>query len=148
MWWEGPNFLKDGNFIVQKEPIENSISKEHLLSEIKILVVNKAREYIIDISKFNSLSKLYRVTAWIKRFVNNVRFKKERFSWQSLIRNILRKFKLCRLLEGPCYSYPTTPPLTKLGWENNYAIHVFGTDNFGPLYVNDTFDKNSHELTA
>ena len=24
LWWEGPNFLKDGNFIVQEEPIENS----------------------------------------------------------------------------------------------------------------------------
>ena len=54
LWWEGPNFLKDGNFIVQEEPIENSISKEHLLSEIKTLVVNKTREDIIDISKFNS----------------------------------------------------------------------------------------------
>ena len=72
LWWEGPNFLKDGNFIVQEEPIENSISKEHLLSEIKTLVVNKTRGNIIDIGKFNSLNKLYRVTAWIKRYVNNV----------------------------------------------------------------------------
>ena len=47
-----------------------------MLSEIKTLVVNKTREDIIDISKFNSW-KLYRVTAWIKRFVNNTRNKKE-----------------------------------------------------------------------
>ena len=73
----GPNFLKDGNFVVQEEPIDKSISEEHLLNEFKTLVVNKTREDIIDISKFNSLSKLYRVTAWIKRLVNNVRNKKE-----------------------------------------------------------------------
>ena len=77
MWWEGPNFLEDANFIVPEEPTENSISKERLLSELKTLVVNKTREDIIDISKFNSWNKLYRVTAWIKRFVNNVRSKKE-----------------------------------------------------------------------
>ena len=23
LWWEGSNFLKDGNFIVEEEPIEN-----------------------------------------------------------------------------------------------------------------------------
>ena len=73
LWWERPNFLKDGYFIVQEEPIENSISKEYLLSEIKTLVVNKRRENIIDISKFNLLNKLYRVTAWIKRYVSNIR---------------------------------------------------------------------------
>ena len=77
LWWEGTNFLKDGNFIVQEEPIANSVSRENLLSEIKTLVVNKTREDIIDISKFNSLGKLYRLTACIKRFVNNVRNKKE-----------------------------------------------------------------------
>ena len=63
LWWEGPNFLKDGNFIVQEEPIENSISRENLLSEIKTLVVNKTRVDINDISNLNSLNKLYRVTA-------------------------------------------------------------------------------------
>ena len=25
--WEGPSFLKDGNFIAHEEPVENSISK-------------------------------------------------------------------------------------------------------------------------
>ena len=77
LWWEGPNFLKDGNFIVQEEPIENSISRENLLSEIKTLVVNKTRVDINDISNLNSLNKLYRVTAWIKRFVNNAQNKKQ-----------------------------------------------------------------------
>ena len=48
-----------------------------MLSEIRTLVVNKTREDIIDTSKFNSLNKLYRVTAGIKRFVNNVQNKKE-----------------------------------------------------------------------
>ena len=53
MWREGPNFLEDANFIVPEEPTQNSISKERLLSELKTLVVNKTREDIIDISKFN-----------------------------------------------------------------------------------------------
>ena len=63
MRWEGPNFLKDGNFILQEEPIENSISKEHLLSEIKTLVVNKTRDDITDIGyrviKTNSLDQKF-----------------------------------------------------------------------------------------
>ena len=66
--------------------------------------------------------------------------------WTKFIRNILSKCTLCRRFEGPCYSYPATPPLTKLRLENNYASYVFGVDNFGPLYVKDTFDRNSHEL--
>ena len=77
LWWEGSNFLKDSKKEEQEEPIENSISKEHLLSEIKSLVVHKTRENIVDIINFNLVNKLYRVTAWIKRFVNNVRNKKE-----------------------------------------------------------------------
>lgn len=64
MWWEKPNFPKDDNFILHVEPIEHSISTEHLLREIKTLVVNKTREDIIDISNFNLL-RLYGVTAWI-----------------------------------------------------------------------------------
>ena len=67
-------------------------------------------------------------------------------SGRSFIRNILSKCTLCKRFEGPCYSYPTTPPLTKLRLKDNYALYVSGVDNFGPLYVNDTFDKNSHEL--
>ena len=35
-------------------------------------------------------------------------------SGRSFIRNILSKCALCRQFQGPCYSYPTTPPLTKL----------------------------------
>ena len=58
---------------------------------------------------------------------------------RGFIRNILSKCTLCRRFAGPCYSYTTTPPLTKL----SYVSHV---DNFGPLYVKDTFDKDNHEL--
>ena len=64
----------------------------------------------------------------------------------SFFRNILIKCSLCRQFEGPCYSYPTTPPLTKLRLENNYEFYISGVDDFDPLYVKDTFDKNSHEL--
>ena len=56
---------------------------------------------------------------------------------RSFIRNILSKCTLCRRFKGPCYSYPTTPPLTKLRLKNNYAFDVSGVDNFGPLYVKD-----------
>ena len=45
--------------------------------EIRTLVVNKTREDIVDISKFNSLNKLYRAMSWIKRFVTNVQNAKE-----------------------------------------------------------------------
>ena len=54
-----------------------NLLKIQFLNEIKTLAVNKTREDSIDISKFNSLNKLYRVTAWIKRFVNNVWNEKE-----------------------------------------------------------------------
>ena len=67
-------------------------------------------------------------------------------SGRSFIRNILSKCTLCRRFEGPCYNYSTTPPLTKLRLENNYTFYVSGVDNFGPIYVKDNFDKNSHEL--
>ena len=67
-------------------------------------------------------------------------------SERSSIRSILSKCTLRRCFKGPCYSYPTTPPLTKLRFENNYVFYVSGGDNFGPLHVKDTFDKNSHEL--
>ena len=59
-------------------------------------------------------------------------------SGRCFMRNILSKCLLCRRFERPRYSYPTTPPLTKLRLENNYAFYVSSVDNFGSLYVKDT----------
>ena len=106
--------------------------------------MNKKTPYLIN--RHYKLAELIVTDIHIKQTLTEVRRRFWICSGRSFIRNILSKCKLCRRFKGPCYSYSTTPPLTKLRLKDNYAFYVSGVDNFGPLYVKDTFDKNSHEL--
>ena len=56
----------------------NNICAEHLTSEIKISF-NQSNVIvtITDIEKYGSLNKLYKVTAWVKRYLNNLKRKRK-----------------------------------------------------------------------
>ena len=55
-------------------------NKEEILNQIKVflLTTNSKQESprhlknVFNIEKFSSLPKLYRLTAWISRFINNI----------------------------------------------------------------------------
>ena len=61
----------------------------------------------------------------------------------SFIRKVIHECRICRKYNGKSYSYPPTPPLTELRLKNSNAFTTTGIDNFGPLYVRDTCDREN-----
>ena len=58
---------------------------------------------------------------------------------RKLVRNLLRKYIICKKIEGKPYTYPPSPPLTALQLKDAHPFDTTGVDNFGPLFVKDVF---------
>ena len=82
LWWHGPELLQNTNL----EPIEidtsdlnsnESFSIETKINtlHIQITIDKPAIQNIIDINRYSSLRKLLTVTAYVLRFVNNLKKK-------------------------------------------------------------------------
>ena len=80
LWWKGPAWLIEAE---NSWPTEKSIhptnesKEEEKKTAVTVLATNanalRGVEYFIEIRKFSSIRKLFRVTAWIKRFCFNAR---------------------------------------------------------------------------
>ena len=83
LWWEVPVWLKKGNEAWPKKfyPEDSTEVKEERKKVNVILSaaqeIKQARE-VFDLNRFSSLSKLLRVTAYTKRFINNLRLSREK----------------------------------------------------------------------
>ena len=78
-WIEGPPFLRDNETVWPKSPPSKDGQKfdvNERRSTAKTYAATKTDESIsIDPSHFSSLKHLYRVTGWIKRFINNCKIR-------------------------------------------------------------------------
>ena len=59
------------------------------------------------------------------------------FVW-GLVRNCL----VCRRFEGKTYCYPITPPLTTSRLNDSRPFVTTGIDNFGPVYLKNTYGQS------
>ena len=78
IWREGPNFLKKHNIKLNSdENVSIEFENFDITETPTLFVLNQRENYgidkIIDINKFSNLSKLYRTTAWVKRFSVNLK---------------------------------------------------------------------------
>ena len=82
LWWAGPKWLREHEdkwpktmVLTESEDIKEEQKKSSALS---VAVEKQPRlSEIIDLNRFNTLNKLLRVTSWVKRFVDNLRLKRE-----------------------------------------------------------------------
>ena len=66
---------------------------------------------------------------------------------RKLVRNLLRKWIICKKIEGKSYSSPPSPPLTALRLKDTHPFDTTGVDNFGPLFVKEVFcEKNGDKM--
>ena len=81
LWWEGPEWLKKEDQWPNKIDLNKSEEIEVESKRVNVLVTveeePKGVSNVIDIDKFSSLDRLLRVTAYMKRFVRNLKRKKE-----------------------------------------------------------------------
>ena len=78
LWWEGPQWLRGSpsswpSDTLEGEPIEVKTERKK-----EVVLVTTAEEpllisQVVDISRYSTLGKLLRVTAYVKRFVNNLK---------------------------------------------------------------------------
>ena len=83
LWWEGPPWLKGGKENWPKgltlEDTEE-VQKERKKVNVMITITKEKNgvSQIIDIDTFSTLKRLVNVTAWIRRFIENVKAKREK----------------------------------------------------------------------
>jgi len=82
LWWHGPSWLvgpREGWPVRANEP---EVTPE-AMEEIKLTAMNvnttetTGLENVIDASRYSTFEKLVRVTAWVKRFIHNLRVRSE-----------------------------------------------------------------------
>ena len=83
LWWEGPEWLQKGeNFWPNNVLLEDSqvIANERKKVNVMSIVSSEKGSIgkVMDVRRFNSLKKLIRVTAYVKRFIQNLKQKKRK----------------------------------------------------------------------
>ncbi|CAG7824828.1 unnamed protein product [Allacma fusca] len=73
LWWEGPEFLKSGDYVFENPP---NISDLELLEQRKNITIGHVSSDNTCLQKFSSLTKLQRVTAYCRRFAANCKVRK------------------------------------------------------------------------
>ena len=75
LWWRGPAWLikAESSWPAERSILPTNESKEEeKKTTVNILATNanalQGIEYLIEIGKFSSIRRLFRVTAWVKRF--------------------------------------------------------------------------------
>ena len=83
LWWEGPDWLKQRIKAWPKDfSLEDSteVKEERKKASVMLNVAQQSKQIseVIDLNRFSTLSKLLIVTAYVQRFLGNLRLKRER----------------------------------------------------------------------
>ena len=79
LWWCGPNWLteKEDRWPLVIEDVDTPESQEEAKKTANVMVVDVQNHpsvaRVVDVNRYEKLEKLHRVTAWMLRFLNNVR---------------------------------------------------------------------------
>ena len=82
LWWEGPHWLREGKahwpkdmLVTDSDEVKEERKKTNVLSVVTERQARLSQSIIVN--DFSSLKKLLRVTDWVKRFIENLKLKKE-----------------------------------------------------------------------
>ena len=79
LWWNGPSWLvKEESFWPKQEPISDTeeMEEERVTSMVALDIIDEdGLGSIMDVTRYGTLWKLFRITAWVVRFIWNIRAK-------------------------------------------------------------------------
>ena len=79
LWWNGPSWLvKEESFWPKQEPISDTeeTEEERATSMVALDITDEdGLGSIMDVTRYGTLWKLFRITAWVVRFIWNIRAK-------------------------------------------------------------------------
>ena len=86
LWWEGPEWLVKSlaewpQLNLAEKPKEAHVEERQAVAMVVSAQVAQDISAVVDIERYSTMRKLLRVTAWVKRFISNV---KNRLAGQSL----------------------------------------------------------------
>ena len=78
LWWKGPKWLSSPKY--NWPVVEEIVDTDESLREVKKIIVMEAlmieapsEESVIDIKAYSKFNKLVKVTAWVERFIKNLK---------------------------------------------------------------------------
>ena len=120
----------------------NNINKENapILIEVKLPILIYREHYLSKLIIWDIHRKLKH--AGTKQTLTELRQKYWVCQSRNYVCNIIRKCLTCRKLHCKPQNYPKTPSLTKLRLADTQPFSTTGVDNFGPVYVQNMFNRN------
>lgn len=153
LWWEGPAFLRDPNFNCSQVP--TGVHSNEILPELKQSIVSFMAATDGDswfpFNRFSQLTRMVRAVAFVKRFIQNTRYKNNRFSGVLSIDELRESEKtITRLAQSESFPelYRALKGDNKLKSNNNLSkLNLFLDDDWiirvgGRLENSPEFDYN------
>ena len=109
-------------------------------TEAKLPILIYCKRYLFKLIIWDIHRKMKH--AGTKQTISELKQKYRVCQSQNYVRNIIRKCLTCRKLLCKLYNYPKTPSLTKLRLADTQPSSTTGIGNFGPVYVQNMFNKN------
>ena len=134
------NIIKENNIFKCKGRLENV----SIPTEAKLLILIYHEHYLFKLIVWDIHKKLKH--AGTKQTISELKQKYWVCQSRNYVRNIIRKCLTCRKLLRKPYNYPKTPPLTKLRLADTQPSSTTGVGNFGPVYVQNMFNRNDCEM--
>lgn len=79
LWWTGPEWLKEQSVISNKdEKIANEKDLDLDIESVNLTCAEDEIKELFQLKNYSDLSRVLRVTAWVKRFCKNVKGEKIR----------------------------------------------------------------------
>ena len=78
LWWDGPEWLQSKEWPKKPENLETVETHEEEKKSVVLIASEKVSASVgkvMNVEAFSSIQHLYRVTAWVKRFVSNLKAK-------------------------------------------------------------------------
>lgn len=142
LWWNGPEFLLNNEDDWPTLKVDKHID----LPEVKTVATITISAPVIDFERFSNFSRLQRTMAYVKRFVNNIKFPKNKLTGILTAEELNSALKtLCLISQQQCFPIEYKTLLDKKELSSRSKILTLSPfiDDEGLIRVGGRIDKSN-----